>query len=402
VNVAGAALPNGAVAGSPLFWRTLTLCGLIAVLDGYDTQAIAFVAPALGSEWGGEKDLFGIVFAAGLFGLLAGSLFFGPFADRYGRRPTLCLATLLFGGFALATPLAGSIETLTLLRFLTGIGLGAAVPNLIALTSEHAPPHRRALAVSAMFCGFPLGALGGGLVAAALIEPFGWKSVFIIGGVLPLLLLPVLLRWLPESPDWGRRREGPQAPVRQLFATGLAAVTPLLWTTFFASLLVMYFLVNWLPMIFVAAGEPLDRAIRSTILLNIGGIVGALLIARAIDRFGAIRVLVPAYLFAAICVLSVGRVAPGSAAMATAVFLAGFGIVGGQIGCNALAASIYPTSIRAPAWAGRSASAAWAPWSDRSSALGCSPPVPGTGLFSVPRRPSQQWWPPLWSGWHRF
>ena len=339
-----------AVPASPRFNRALVLCGLVALFDGYDAQVIAYVAPVLSAAWEIPRDRFGLVFAAGLLGMMAGGICFGPLADRYGRKPAICVATLLFGGFAILTALVRSMETLALLRFLTGVGLGAAVPNLVALTAEHAPEHRRAFAISVMVCGFPLGALVGGLVTADLIERFGWPVVFLMGGVLPLLLLPVLFAALPESPAWlaGRRdaAEG-RGPVRVLLSADLLPTTLLLWIAFFSSFLVMFFLYNWLPTVFVAAGESLDSAIRQTLAMNVGGIIGGLTIARLIDRWSALRVLVPVYFGAAVCVAAIGWLEPGTAPMAGAVFAAGFGIVGGQIGCNALTAGVYPTTARA-------------------------------------------------------
>lgn len=354
--MAGAVTFTNSAAHSRHFARALTLCGLVALLDGFDTQAIAYVAPVLSAEWGVPRARFGPAFGAALLGMMVGALVFGPVADRVGRKPTIVVATLLFGLFALATARAETMSTLVILRALTGIGLGAAIPNIIALTAEHAPPHRRALAVSAMFCGFPLGSLLGGLAAPALMARHGWEGIFVLGGALPLLLVPVLLVALPESPSWSAGKRGertPAAPLGALFRGEFARITPLLWTTFFASLLVMYFLVNWLPTIFVAAGQPLAAAIRTTVTLNIGGIVGALMIARAIDRVGATRVLVPVYAVAAACIAAIGWLAPASPLMSAAIFFAGFGIVGGAIGCNALAASIYPT-------ASRSAGVGWA------------------------------------------
>src|SRR5258708_13491249 len=182
-----------------LQWATILLCGLVAILDGFDTQAIAFVAPLIAKDLQLEMSLFGPVFGAGLFGLMVGALVLGPAADHWGRKPVIIISTLVFGAFALLTPMIQSLNALLLLRFLTGLGLGGAMPNIIALTSEYSPKTKRATLVTLMFCGFPLGAVLGGLLSAQLMPKFGWPAVFYLGGILPLVLLPFLWAWLPES-----------------------------------------------------------------------------------------------------------------------------------------------------------------------------------------------------------
>jgi AAHS family 4-hydroxybenzoate transporter-like MFS transporter len=179
--------------------KLLATCAAVLFLDGFDTQAIGYVAPALAREWGLTKAALGPVFSAGLFGLMLGALLFGPLADRIGRRKIIMLSTLAFGVGALITAFVQDVNTLLAIRFLTGLGLGGAMPNAIAMTSEFNPRRRRATMVMIMFCGFSVGAALGGLLAAALIPHFGWRSVFIVGGLAPLLLVPILALRLPES-----------------------------------------------------------------------------------------------------------------------------------------------------------------------------------------------------------
>src|SRR5471032_1782860 len=179
--------------------RLLLTCAAVLFLDGFDTQAIGFVAPALAREWDVSKGALGPVFSAGLFGLIIGALLFGPLADRIGRKKIIIFSTLAFGIGALVTAFVQDVNTLLAIRFLTGLGLGGAMPNAIALTSEFNPRRRRATMVMIMFCGFSVGAALGGLLAAALIPQFGWRSVFIVGGIAPLLLVPILVLRLPES-----------------------------------------------------------------------------------------------------------------------------------------------------------------------------------------------------------
>src|SRR6516225_12072931 len=179
--------------------RLLLTCAAVLFLDGFDTQAIGYVAPVLAKEWSLSKGALGPVFSAGLFGLMIGALVFGPVADRLGRKTVIIFSTLAFGLGALATAFAWDLTSLLVLRFLTGLGLGGAMPNAIALTSDFSPKRRRATMVMIMFCGFSIGAALGGLLAADMIPRFGWRAVFLIGGAAPLLMAPILVARLPES-----------------------------------------------------------------------------------------------------------------------------------------------------------------------------------------------------------
>jgi AAHS family 4-hydroxybenzoate transporter-like MFS transporter len=357
---------------------TIVLCGIVAVLDGFDTQAIAFVAPVIAREWGIETSAFGPVFGAGLLGLTLGALVCGPAGDRLGRKSMILIATLVFGLFALTTPFANSLSTLMVYRFLTGVGLGGAMPNIIALTSEYSPQHKRATLVTVMFCGFPLGAVLGGLISARLISAFGWPAVFYLGGIMPLVVLPVLWLALPESirllvargGDTGklsplmtrldpagrydqssqfvlREDKSASSSIGELFRGGRAYGTCLLWIVFFSNLLMLYFLINWLPSVLQQAGMPIERAIIATVVLNAGGIVGGLALGRVVDRRGPFAVLTGAYAAAALFVAAIGMGGLGMiAALMSTIFVAGFFVIGSQFCMNALAAGFYPTAVR--------------------------------------------------------
>ncbi|MDU7769230.1 MAG: MFS transporter, partial [Serratia marcescens] len=184
---------------SPYQILILTLCFLIALLDGFDTAIIGYIAPALHEEWGLQPSQLSPAFGAGLFGLLIGSLLFGPIADAIGRKRVLLVAVLVFGGCTLASAYTHSIESLTLLRFITGIGLGGAIPTCITLSSEYSPARRRMLMVTLSWSGFTAGLALGGLLAGQIIPAFGWRGVLLVGGIAPLALLPLLAWQMPES-----------------------------------------------------------------------------------------------------------------------------------------------------------------------------------------------------------
>jgi len=357
--------------------KLLLTCAAVLFLDGFDTQAIGYVAPALAKEWGLTKGALGPVFSAGLFGLMIGALVFGPLADRIGRKNIIIFSTLAFGIGALVTAFVQDVNALLAIRFLTGLGLGGAMPNTIAITSEFNPRRRRATMVMIMFCGFSVGAALGGLLAAALIPHFGWRSVFIIGGVAPLLLAPILALRLPESVRFlaltGHANQRvaellglinpkaafapatqfvvhephlPGIPVLHLFREGRTLVTLLLWVVFFMSLLDIYFLANWLPTVLNDLGASVSEAAAIGSMLQVGGVVGTFALGSIIDRF-SFRALALVYFIAVFAVGAIGELGHNAFLIWVAVFVSGFCVVGGQIAANALAAAFYPTSVRA-------------------------------------------------------
>lgn len=365
----------------------LALCFLIVAIDGFDTASIGFIAPALRAEWQLGAAALAPLFGAGLFGLMSGALLLGPLADRYGRRPVLLFSVAFFGLCCLLSAFSTNMTMLLVLRFLTGLGLGGAMPSAVTLTAEYCPRQRRSGLVTMMFCGFTIGSAAGGLAASQLLAVIGWRGILAMGGLMPLALLPFLLLALPESLRWlvmqgrdgGRIAARIAAPpaelprlvvldqkisgstVSGLFRDGFLGGTLLLWSTFFMSLLIIYLLSSWLPTLLNGAGLSLSKAALVSSMFQIGGTLGAVLLGRWMDRFNPHRVLALAYLGAALCIVVVALSANDELLLMAAVFGVGFGVSGSQVGINALAAAFYPTAIRATgiSWAsavGRSGS----------------------------------------------
>ncbi|MFJ1253928.1 MFS transporter [Cupriavidus sp. CuC1] len=360
-------------------WIVLALCFLILAADGFDTAAIGFIAPALVKHWGVSKTLLGPVMSAALFGLAAGALVAGPLADRFGRRIVLVVSILWFGGWSLAAAFSPSLDALTIMRFLTGVGLGAAMPNAVTLMSEYAPASRRGLAVNTMFCGFTLGASAGGFVAAWLIPAYGWTSVLLVGGVAPLLLAVLLVALLPESARFMVARQYPGekvakvldriapgtltgaetfvvkeygatvqgSPLRQILSRPIAASSLMLWLTYFMGLLVFYLLTSWLPTLITDAGFNIGSAAVVTALFPLGGCFGTVVTGWLMDRSSPYRVVALAYGLAGLLIFAVGYGSGDLILLGFLVFGAGICMNGAQSSMPTLAAGFYPTNCRA-------------------------------------------------------
>lgn len=360
-------------------WRVVILCFLIVFLDGLDTAAMGFIAPALSQEWGIDRASLGPVMSAALIGMVFGALGSGPLADRFGRKGVLVGAVLVFGGFSLASAYANNVEQLLVLRFLTGLGLGAGMPNATTLLSEYTPERLKSLLVTSMFCGFNLGMAGGGFISAKLIPAYGWHSLLVIGGVLPLLLALVLLAWLPESArflvvcnrgsDKVRKTLAPIAPAlvaeaasfsvpeqkavaaRNVFAVIFSGTyglgTLLLWLTYFMGLVIVYLLTSWLPTLMRDSGASMEQAAFIGALFQFGGVLSAVAVGWAMDRFNPHKVIGIFYLLAGVFAYAVGQSLGNITLLATLVLVAGMCVNGAQSAMPSLAARFYPTQGRA-------------------------------------------------------
>lgn len=358
-------------------WWIFILCGVCMVLDGFDVQAMGYVAPALLQDWHIDKSSLGPVFGAGLFGLLVGSLVFSVVADKLGRRPVLIASTFFFGLCMLLTPLSSSIQELIFIRFVTGLGLGAIMPNAMALCGEFSPKRKRISIMMLISCGFTVGAMLGGVVSAALIPLYGWQAVFYLGGVLPLLIAFLMVVCLPESiqfqvlsgkssaatlavlkkampaqriPDDAElavaERNGGGVPVMALFQDGRTVGTLAIWGISFLNMIALYFLSNWLPTIAKLAGLSLEKAVLVGAALQLGGTIGTVAMGGLIDRIGFRRVLVPCFATAAVFIALIGHSVSAVGLLFAVVFVTGFAVVGGQPAINAMAANYYPTALR--------------------------------------------------------
>lgn len=359
-------------------WLLTVLCFLIVLTDGMDVAIMGFVAPSIVGDWGISKAAFGAVMGAAPIGLAVGAIFAGSSSDWFGRRRVLLLSVFSFGLFTLLTAHAGNPTEMAILRFLTGLGLGAAMPNTTTLLSEYIPERSKSFLLAAMFTGFNFGSALIGFIAAYLLPGYGWQSVLYFGAIVPLALFPLLFLALPESARYMVVRNVAQEkiravlarisgadlngvarftlheetvaakqPIAVLFSPAFALRTFTLWITYFMGLLVIYLTTSWLPTMIKDAGMSIDRAANVTAMFQLGGTAGAILVGLAMDRFGAVRSISVAYFLGGIALVALGIGGLNSAWLALAVGAVGFCMSGGQTGLNAFAPGCYPTLARA-------------------------------------------------------
>jgi MFS transporter, AAHS family, 4-hydroxybenzoate transporter len=356
-------------------YGVVLLCGLVMFLDGFNTQAISYGAPFIAHDWGLTRAQLGPIFSASLVGLMIGYLAVAPLADRFGHRRLIIWSTLLFGMATLLSAFATSVGSLLALRLLAGIGLGACVPSLVALTAEFSPARVQATSILAIYAGYSLGFVGAGIASGWLIPSHGWRSLFKFGAGAAFLVALTLLAWLPESPELllrvgsrttSGRATSPEfdltvavdpelaskaqrwsARLRDLFAAGSVWTTLLLWSVFAINLGAFYAMQSWLPTLLTDRGYGSSAVVTATALTTAGGIAIVPLVGPAMDRLGAFRSLAVLYLVGFLFVVAVGVALQQPLwALYTAAFLAGCVVSGGQKSAIALGALLYPAETR--------------------------------------------------------
>jgi AAHS family 4-hydroxybenzoate transporter-like MFS transporter len=361
----------------PLQITMFVLCAACLIMDGFDVQAVGYVAPSLIREWSISGSTVGNLLASGNFGVLVGSLLFTMLADKIGRRPVLIVATFYFSVLTILTGMVGSVEQMILVRFLAGLGLGCIIPNATALIGEYSPKRRRIALMATISVGFTAGAAFGGFVAAWLIPDFGWRSVFYFGGAIPLVIACLMWAWLPESlqfmalrakdpsrlAGWLKRidptlsvtpatqyvlREENRSgvPALHLFREGRALGTILLWVINFMNIFNLYVLSGWMPTVAAQLGYGTRTAVLVGTTVQVGGLLGTFWLTWLIGKFGFVHVLTTAFTVAFISIALIGQ--PGLAlwVLVLLVFIAGSCVVGGQPTVNALSGTYYPTYLR--------------------------------------------------------
>jgi len=403
VSAVETALENQRIGGLQL--RVAMLCTLIQICDGYDINSIAWSVPSLIDIWHLPPQAFTTAFLWSSIGIMIGALSAGPIGDRVGRKPLLVVSLLIFGVASLLSAFAPSLFVLTVLRFFTGLGIGGAFPGAASLAGDYAPHRRRALLIMASFTGAPIGGFVGGQIVAVLLPHFGWPVIFILGGAFPLILVPVLLVWLPESPRFLARKQNlsPREaallkrldiapgeghyvdvardnPVKMIFGRGFVLQTVLLWVIFFCSLLNLFLFGYWMPTVFKLMGMAPAQAVFASSLRDCGAIFAVLYLGWAIDHVGPERSLAIHYALGAVFIAVIALVALPYALLLAMTFLAGMTIIGSQTGANATCGKLYPARMR-------TSGLGWALGIGRLG--GIAAPVLGGYLLSLGMPPTQ-------------
>ena len=355
-------------------WSVMAWCGLLLIFDGYDLFLYGVVLPVIMQEWGLTPLQAGALGSYALFGMMFGALAFGSLADRVGRKRGIAICFALFSGATILNGFASSPSEFGIYRFIAGLGCGGLMPNAVALMNEYAPKRLRSTLVAIMFSGYSLGGMLSAGVGIFMLPRFGWESMFFAAAV-PLLLLPVILCYLPESigflvrqgrtdeartllkrldpdcdvqPDVQLQASDPKAKggsVLELFRNGLATRTLALWLAFFCCLLMVYALSSWLPKLMANAGYSLGSSLSFLLALNLGGMAGAILGGWLGDRYNLVKVKVAFFLAAALSISLLGVNSP-MPVLYLLIFIAGATTIGTQILLYAGAAQLYGLSVR--------------------------------------------------------
>ena len=359
-------------------FATVFFCVLVALCEGIDLQAAGVAAAGIGAEFKPSSDQFGTFFSSSTFGLFIGAVVGGWLADRIGRKKVLVTSIALFGLFSLLTSFATDIPTLIGARGLTGLGLGGALPMLLALVTESSPAKHQSISVTTVYAAMPFGGACASLLSL-LMDAAHWRVIFIVGGVIPLILAPLMAIGLPESPEFQRVRQAPQelrtGSFFALFDESRALRTLLLWAAFFMELLLLYLLLNWLPTLLVSDGFTRVQAAGSQIGFNLGGVFSAVLIGYLLG--GRLRNVAVVFIFVLLPILlvSLAKLPAEYSLIAAAVFLLGAAVLAAQAYLYATAPNTYPTQVRgvgvgvALPWPWAASAPLWA----RSSAAGSRP-----------------------------
>ncbi|WP_440878057.1 MFS transporter [Vibrio natriegens] len=381
-------------------WKVLFWCTLIIIFDGYDLVIYGVVLPKLMSQWNLDPYVAGMLGSAALFGMMFGAMGFGMLSDKLGRKKTILMCVVLFSAVSAINGLASTPWQFGILRFIAGLGIGGVMPNVVSLMTEYSPKKSRSTLVALMFSGYAVGGMMSAGLGIWIVPRFGWEIMFFLAAV-PLALLPLMIKYLPESLTFlitqNREQEAREllakvepscdinqdsvlvvssaekakAPVLELFRDGRMFSTLMFWTAFFCCLLMVYALGSWLPKLMSVAGYGLSSSLMFLMILNVGAIIGAVGGGWLADRFSLRSVLVCFFILGSISLVMLGYNNP-TWVLYTLVGIAGAATIGSQILLYAYVAQYYPTNIR-------STGLGWASGVGRNGAI-FGPMVGGTLL----------------------
>lgn len=340
------ALPDHPATAARPIGLMVTICFLVAFLEGYDIQVLGIALGRLTEQFSLTGSQRTLLMTIGSLGIVLGAFVGGRIADFLGRKPVLLSAVAGFGLFTLGSLVATGVEMLAVCRALAGVGFGVALPMLMSIAADISPPRRRVSTAALIFCGMPAGGGSGGLLVQWLGADFDWRLLFAIGGLLPLLLFPAIAWILPET--GGRRHTPTQSPlalVQALFGGARLGLTLLLWMVFLPTLTILYMILNWLPTLMTAKGFGGTVPALATMLFNYGSVIGAWVFGRWVDRFGVRGPLGFSYAALVVCLLALGATTDVSVTLWLSA-ITGFLLLGANYAMYGVAAACYPAAVR--------------------------------------------------------
>ena len=317
------------------------LCFLVILLDGYDTGVVSYTAPTLAREWHVTAAAFTPAFVATSLGAVIGYISCGKLAARFGHRMLATASVAFFGLMSLVSLLATDMTSLTVLRFITALGLGGAIPTAIALAAAHASTHQRERTASIVTLGIVFGTTIGGYISVPILQKWGWQGPFVVGGIVPLLCVPVLYRWLPDAPV-----RGGSGSAGALFAKGLAGSTILLWSMALLSFMQSYSFTYWLPLLLTSYGFDRATAALGNTYTGMGTIAGVIVMSLVVGRVGSARYLSGAFACGAGLVLLFAWGHVSNDYVPPLLVLCGSVLGIGGVGQAAIASMLYPAALR--------------------------------------------------------
>ena len=328
----------------------LLILTLINMQDGFDLLAISFAANAISTDWGIQRSELGWVFSAALFGMLFGATFLSPYADRFGRKIITIVGLILSGIGMIMAAVSPSIMWLLIGRLITGIGVGAIIASLNTLAAEYAGSKLRSTMISIFQLGFPIGAILAGYICLWLLDIGTWRHVFAFGAGLSFVFVPIVF-FLPESPEYLKQAENKKSAkpgkLTTLFSETYRTRTLLISISFFLQLMVLYFLLSWVPKLIEDMGHSAADGNRAGRLINLVGMLGIFVIGFVALRVDVTKVTAFFYIGLAIMLALIASLSPSLFVITSLIAITGFFTHGAMIGLYSTVPSLYPVELRA-------------------------------------------------------
>ena len=328
-------------------YLTIFICFFLNVIDGIDVLVMSYTAPVIASAWSISSDTLGVVFSSGLLGMAIGALLLAPQADYFGRKKIILISIIIISSGVIFTGFSKNVYHLILLRFFSGIGIGAMLATTASIVSEYAPDRSKDFWISFVLAGYPIGAMLAGYISNIILNNYSWEWVFFIFGSISLIFIPIVYFLMSESTIFLKlnKAKNQTVPVLSLFSKNYLTKTLKLWTAFFFSFACLYFLISWIPKLVTESGLSLKLGIYSGTVFNLGAFFGIITQGYFSSIFG-LKKTISSFLFLTGIIMILINFFVGSDLMLIIFGILGFAIQGGFVGLYSVAVRIYPSEFR--------------------------------------------------------